>query len=38
MKGKLLTILGLCVAFAGSSATIHAADESPLISFDGDSA
>lgn len=38
MKGKFLTILGLCVAFAGSSMNINAADESPLISFDGDSA
>lgn len=37
MKNKLLITLGLCLALAGNAAGIKAEEESPLISFDGDS-
>lgn len=37
MKHKILLSLGLCLALAGTTGTIKAEDESPLISFDGDS-
>ncbi len=37
MKNKLLITLGLCFALAGNAAGIKAEEESPLISFDGDS-
>ncbi len=38
MKKKILIATGLCMAMMGSVAPVHAYDESPLISFDGDAA
>lgn len=38
MKKKTLIATGLCMAMMGSVMQVHAYDESPLISFDGDAA
>ena len=38
MKKKMLIVTGLCMAMLGSISSVHAYDESPLISFDGDAA
>lgn len=38
MKKKILIAMGLCMAMMGSVVQVHAYDESPLISFDGEAA
>lgn len=38
MKKKILIAIGLCMAMLGSVGQVHAYDESPLISFDGEAA
>lgn len=38
MRKKMLMALGLSLMFAGTLSPLHAAEDSPFISFDGDSA